>query len=440
MKKLTLIFALLVSYAVSAQHTISGTFSPANEYSWLIAYRLKPGTQNYIADTTIKKGTFNLTIPENAPSGMYRLVYAVPQEEFYFDVIYNGKEDIELTFNINDGAKFITSQENILYNSHSEAIGSIEQKIVDFYLSGETNKKVFSDLSKQLKDIQKLYEEKSEGLIAHEFISANTLPIPLEYLTIQDYVAFKKTNYFNGVDMENPVLLASTFLTDKISNYVFTALPIETMSQEETEKAMSNNVKLVNTMIQKNTTTYRLHVLYNLWSQAAASNFNIVSDFIYNSYLKELATVTGNKDIIDPIDIHNRLRLGAKAPEITWKEVEGEKALSDLTDAENYVLIFWSSTCSHCLKELPALHKELKGNSKVTAIAVGLEDDDISWKKESAKLSNFKHAIALGKWQSDYAKLYDIHATPAYFILDKEKRIIAKPENDKALVEFLKKE
>lgn len=440
MKKLTLIFALLVSYAVSAQHTISGTFSPANEYSWLIAYRLKPGTQNYIADTAIKKGTFNLTIPENAPSGMYRLVYAVPQEEFYFDVIYNGKEDIELTFNINDGAKFITSEENILYNSHSDAIGSIEEKTVDFYLSGETNKKVFSDLSKQLKDTQRLYEIKSEDLIAHEFISANTLPIPLEYITIQDYIAFKKANYFNDVDMSNPVLLASTFLTDKISNYVFTALPLETMSQEETEKAMSNNVKLVNTMIQENTATYRLHVLYNLWSQAAASNFNIVSDFIYNSYLKELATVADNKDIIDQIDVHNRLRLGAKAPEINWKEAEGEKALSDLTNAENYVLIFWSSTCSHCLKELPALHKELKSNTKVTAIAVGLEDDDISWKKESTKLSDFKHAIALGKWQSDYAKLYDIHATPSYFILDKEKRIIAKPESDKALVEFLKKE
>lgn len=440
MKKLILIFALLISYVVSAQHTISGTFSPASEYSWLIAYRLKSGTQNYIADTAIKKGTSNLTIPKNAPSGMYRLVYAVPQEEFYFDVIYTGKEDIELTFNINDGVKFITSEENILYNSHSETIGSIEQKIIDFYLSGETNKKVFSNLSKQFKDIQKLYEKKSEGLIAHEFISANTLSIPLEYLTIQDYVAFKKANYFNGVDMNNSVLLASTFLTDKISNYVFTAIPLETISQEETEKAMNSNVKLVNTMIQENTDAYRLHVLDNLWSQAAASNFNIVSDFIYNSYLKELATATGNKDIIDPIDIHNRLRLGAKAPEIIWKEVEDEKALSDLTDAENYVLIFWSSTCSHCLKELPALHKELQGNSKVTIIAVGLEDDDVSWKKESAKLSDFKHAIALGKWQSDYALLYDIHATPSYFILDREKRIIAKPESDKALVEFLKKE
>lgn len=440
MKKLTLIFVLLVSYLVSAQHTISGTFSPASDFSWLIAYRLKSGTQNYIADTAIKKGAFNLTIPENAPSGMYRLVYAVPQEEFYFDIIYNGKEDIELTFNINDGAKFIISEENILYSSHSEAIGSIEQKIVDFYLSGETNKKVFSDLSEQLKDIQKLYEQKSEGLIAHEFISANTLPIPLEHLTIQDYVAFKKTNYFNGVDMGNPVLLASTFLTDKISNYVFTALPIETLSQEETEKAIINNVELVNTMILENTGAYRLHIQYNLWSQAAASNLNMISDFIYNSYLKELAITTGNKDIIDQIDVHNRLRLGAKAPEIIWKEGQDEKSLSDLNDAENYVLVFWSSTCSHCLKELPALHKELKGNSKVITIAIGLEDDDISWQKESEKLSNFKHAIALGKWQSDYAKLYDIHATPSYFILDREKRIIAKPENDKALVEFLKKE
>ncbi len=438
MKKLTLIFAFLASFAVSAQHTISGTFSPAKEYSWLIAYRLKPGTQNYIADTAIKKGAFNLTIPENALPGMYRLVYAVPQEEFYFDVIYNGKEDIELTFNINDGAKFITSEENILFNSHFEAINSIEQEIVDFYLSEETTEKVFSDVSKQLKAAQKLYEEKSEGLIAHEFISANTIQIPTNYVTVQDYLAYKKKNYFNGFDFKNPVLQASGFLTDKATNYVFTALPIEQITQQETEKEMQTNIQTVNDKISGIGAAFKLHVFYTLWSQASASDYNKVSDFVYDPYLKELAIAGNYQEIIDEIDTHNRLRFGAKAPDILWKEEGSDKKLSDLNGAENYVLVFWSSTCSHCLKELPALHKELKGNTKVTVIAIGLEDDGMTWKKESAKLSNFKHALALGKWQSDYAKLYDIHTTPSYFILDKEKRIIAKPESDKTLVEFLK--
>ena len=90
MKKLLLILTIFVGLQSTAQHTISGTFSPAKDYKWLIAYRLKPGTQSYIADTAVKNGVFELKIPEKALPGTYRLVYAVPQEQFYFDVIYNG--------------------------------------------------------------------------------------------------------------------------------------------------------------------------------------------------------------------------------------------------------------------------------------------------------------------------------------------------------------
>ena len=440
MHKILFIVIFFFTFSTQGQGTISGTFSPAKEYSWGIAYKLKPGTQVYVADTAIKKGKFNLTIPENSTPGMYRIVYAIPQEEFYFDVLYNGKEDIEFTFNIDDGPKFTASEENVIYQSYTEAINTIEQEVVNFYLSGETDKKKFSKLAQQSKDTQALYVEKSKGLLVHEFIKANTLPIPPKHTTIEDYIAFKKEHYFNNVDMKNPVLLASTFLTDKIGNYVFTALPTEIMSQDKTEKEINNNVKLVNTIIQENTDSYRLHVMYSLWSQAAASNFNIVSDYIYNSYLKELATTAKNEEIINQIETHNRLRLGAIPPEVTWKENQKKQTLSTLTGADNYVLVFWSSTCSHCLKELPALHKKLKNNTQVTVIAVGLESDDITWKKESSKLSSFKHAIALGKWDSEYAKLYNIQATPTYYLLDKEKHIIAKPENDKELIELLNKE
>ena len=102
------------------------------------------------------------------------------------------------------------------------------------------------------------------------------------------------------------------------------------------------------------------------------------------------------------------------------------------------MLVFWSSTCGHCLKELPALHKELQTNTAVKVVAIGMEDDQYSWNIESEKLEAFEHIIALGKWDSDYANLYDIHATPSYFILDADKRIVAKPETDKDVVNFLK--
>jgi hypothetical protein len=89
------------------------------------------------------------------------------------------------------------------------------------------------------------------------------------------------------------------------------------------------------------------------------------------------------------------------------------------------------------LNELPALHKKLKENTTIKIIAIGLEDNSENWKIESKNLPDFEHVISLGKWDSEYADLYDIHSTPVYFVLDKDKRIIAKSENYKKVVEFL---
>jgi thiol-disulfide isomerase/thioredoxin len=162
-----------------------------------------------------------------------------------------------------------------------------------------------------------------------------------------------------------------------------------------------------------------------------------VQDYTFTNHLKKIAIANGNQKMVDDIESSTRLRIGAKSPEITWESNGKKHALSTMEKVENYVLIFWSSTCSHCLKELPKLHEELKSYDSLKVLAIGLEDDEINWKKVSASLPNFSHAIALGKWESDYAQTFKIQSTPTYFILDSEKRFIAKPESDKEVVEFL---
>lgn len=437
MKKLLLIITIFVGINLQAQHTITGMFSPVEEYKWLIVYRLKPGTQTYVAQSAVEDGKFSLEIPGNSPPGTYRIVYAVPQDEFYFDVIYNGMEDIELAFNQHTGVSFLTSEENILFNTYFKEINNLEQQIVDFYTQGDSEKNTLKSLVEQIKKVQSSYEEKTTGMISNKFITSNYLFIPEKNENVYDYVKGKKDNYFTGLEIDDPVLQASGFLTDKLANYVFTALPLEAMTAEKTEIAINENVNTVNSKMQTVNDKYKLHLFYSLWSQAAASNQNGVSDYIYKSYLKDLATNLNNQEIITNINLHNRLRYGAIAPDIEWKKGDTTQKLSNLNNAENYILVFWSSSCGHCLRELPALHKELSSNDSVKVIAVGLEDDTITWKKEIGKLKQFDHAIAIGKWDSEYADLYAIDQTPTYFILDNEKRIIAKPEDDRAVVEFL---
>ena len=440
MKKLLCIIAILLSTQITAQHTISGTFTPARDYKWLIAYQLKPGTQNFIAETVIKNGVFNLSIPEKALPGTYRLVYAVPQEEFYFDVIYNGKEDITLAFDAKNGVSFFNSKENILFNTYFKEITDLEQQIADYYTSGNTEEASFKALTERMLQIQDSYEKQSTGTMANHFVRSNKPYIPTKLQSVEAYVNGRKTHYFDALEFGSPILQASGFLTEKLLNYVFTALPLQAMTDKETQDAMNSNVDMVNEKLSEIGDTYKVHLFYSLWTQAAASGYNLTSDYIYTSYLKKLTTLTDNTKIADEIELHNRLRMGAVAPDITWEKDQMTYTLMDLEGADNYVLAFWSSTCGHCLNELPALQEKLKNYNTVKVIAVGLEEGTGNWQKESIKLPDFQHAIALGKWESKYAKTYNILQTPTYFVLDKEKRIIAKPENDKMVVEFLERD
>ncbi len=440
MKDFLFLPLILLVVSAQAQGSISGNFSPAEDYTWLIAYHLKSDTQVYVADTAIKDGAFKITLPENSPSGSYRLVYAVPQEEFYFDIIYTGKERIVLSFNADRGVSFSRSQENILFSTYFKEIQEAERLLIRYYTNGSTNMDDFNKITQNYRAVQHSFLEKSADLMAQEFIKANRPYIPQKFEAIDTYVKKRKEKYFDALDVSNPVLQASGFLSDKLGNYVFTALPLRAMTTEETEKAMRENLKTIVKKLESTSDTYEFNMLYTIRIKALARDFQNLSDTIYEDYLTTKASTPEHQKIVAEIESQNRLRLGAIAPEITWKDGADLQSLSQMEDSENYVLVFWSSTCGHCLRELPALHKRLKENSKVKVLAIGLEDDDANWKIESAKLEAFEHAIALGKWDSEYADLYGIEATPTYFILDSQKIIIAKPKSDKEVVEFLEKE
>ena len=61
-------------------------------------------------------------------------------------------------------------------------------------------------------------------------------------------------------------------------------------------------------------------------------------------------------------------------------------------------------------------------------IAIGLEDEPYAWRNKIHDFPEFINVLGLGKWQNEIGKNYGVNATPSYFILDKDKKIIAKPE------------
>ncbi|APQ17652.1 TlpA family protein disulfide reductase [Maribacter hydrothermalis] len=437
MKVFFIYLIFLVSLGIQAQGSISGNFSPAKDFKWLIAYELTPGGEHYVIDTAVKEGSFSLQMPVNAQAGMYRLVYAVPQNEFYIDIIFDKKENVSFNFSLENGLNITNSIENKWYNEYFSKITIAQNKLMEFYENGNNSKNEYLNIINELKSIQTSYEENYANTIANRFIKANKLYLPEAYVDLETFLKYRKQHYFDNLNCNDLILQGSNFLTDKMVNYAFSALPEAITNKVDLETEVNKNIKTVSEVIKDTPISFQTKVIHQIWKIAEANTMGLVQDYTFTNHLKKLAIANGNQKIVDDIESSSRLRIGAKSPEITWVSNGKIHELSTIEKAENYLLIFWSSTCSHCLKEVPALHKELKKFNTLKVIAVGLEDDEINWKKVTETLPDFNHAIALGRWDSEYAKTFNIQSTPTYFILDSEKRFIAKPETDKEVLEFL---
>ncbi|MEB8346552.1 thioredoxin-like domain-containing protein [Flavobacteriaceae bacterium KMM 6898] len=441
MDKSFFLFLLLVSTSLVAQHTISGPFSPSADFKWVMAYQLKPSSQEYVTAGPIKNGDLELIMPKTAEAGLYRMVYAIPTDEFYFDVIYNAKEDIKLAFNTSKGVSFTTSEENGTYLSYLKKITNAEKKLEEYYTTGQKGKADFNLIVKDMNTIQNSFEAKSEGLIANNFIKANRPYIPQQLENREQYNISKKEHFFDFLDFNNPILQSSGFLMDKALTFVYSSVAPESLDLP-LEQEIQENLKVLNGKITVVDPLFKAKLFEKLWTETSKREMGSSADLIYNNYLLPLSKNSGQKEIkeiTDKIELDSRLRIGASAPEISWNENGVVRKLSDLSGAQNYVILFWSSTCSHCLKEVPELYAELKDRNSIQVLAIGLEDDDVSWKAESSKLEDFTHVLGLGKWENEYVTLYDVHQTPTYFVLDAQKRIVAKPSDLDELLTYLKK-
>jgi thiol-disulfide isomerase/thioredoxin len=166
------------------------------------------------------------------------------------------------------------------------------------------------------------------------------------------------------------------------------------------------------------------------------------------------------------VEISKPTLIGTKATDIQLVSVEADHFINSannedlkknpyvgsffqLLDVEGrfIILYFWESDCGHCKKATPQLYEAYgrlreKGVEVVAVSTLGGEEGKVKWINYINENGFYDWINAWNPYDFTYKEIYDIPSTPQLFILDEERKIIAKrigPEQAEKIIESILK-
>ena len=435
MKRLIVLF-LFVCATLNAQYSINGTMSPVENSSWVLLYKIEGTKQIFIKNTQVKKdgkkGVFELSLPSDTKTGSYRIKYSMKKDGF-IDFLFN-KENIDFVFNPKDAENsviFNISEENQIYTLFKEkaykAQYTLDSLQSEYFRNPSTLiKEAYKKSLAKVKKLEKDYILNSNGKIVNHFIKASLKSNASEIIENPvNYINNTLSHFFDNIDFSNNILYNSSFFFDKISEYVFSLnyASDPNQKQEVYKKAVQVAVEKIKPI------SFKADIINYLISKFAETKNAVLVDYLFANYFEKLPQQYQSLGFKNKILAQLRIAIGRIAPDFSWTEKGKTLSLSKLKDGLSYLIIFYSTECSHCLREVPDLYEYMNDMKNTKVIAFAMETSDKTWLNYQSKMPGWHHALGLKKWQNTTARTYLINSTPTYFLLGMDKKIISIPKN-----------
>jgi thiol-disulfide isomerase/thioredoxin len=461
MKRLCFLLLLFVSVATIAQtapaYEIKVTFKPyKNQYIYFGHYF---GKSYPIIDSALLNDKSEAVFKGNKKlqGGIYLIGY--PGRTGFFEILIDNQQKFSViadTATIRSGIKFINSPDNVLFTGYQQYMTRTGQQVaaLQAQLKTVTTKKDSTALNDQLIKLNQEIINYREGLIKKDpknilSILLITMREPIltgkfkEPKNKEDSLAaynFYKDHYWDGVHFWDGRLAYTTLFEDKIDKYFEQlVIPHQDSVIKELDKMLgpaSINEEMTRFLLVKFVNRYLnqkymwedavfVHLFEKYFSQKKYSwlnerSYKTITDRAYSLMMNLLGSPAADIELPDPTEKIT-----------TLYELKGDYT----------IVVFWDPTCGHCKEVLPRLDSLYNAKWKAGGLkifAVGKETD--GKKKEwldfiqQYKLQEWTHVYnskAADKARVDanipgYSQLYDVQTFPTLYLLDSEKRIIAK--------------
>lgn len=307
-------------------------------------------------------------------------------------------------------------------------------------------------VNKEVTDYWKAKSAEYPGSFLGAFLMSNYMEelkpedIPEEYtrndslMWVYQY-HFRKSHFFDHFDLTDERFLYTPTLKQKLDTYFEKVLLQVYDSVKPAAYAIIQKVEAHPAM-------FRYVVSYLLNSSLAsrimgmdALFVDIARDFYLSGRAVWADQATLDKIRENVIFLENNL-MGHPSRDFTMETFEGLPFRLYQQNAGFIVLVFYEPNCSHCREYLPRLYNEIYlpyRDRGLDVVAVYTMDNREEWSEFLMKhhLSDW-HNVWDEHHVTRFKVMYDTRTTPAVYLLDREKQIIAKKFTIDFLHEFLK--
>ncbi|MBN2774980.1 MAG: redoxin domain-containing protein, partial [Prolixibacteraceae bacterium] len=380
------------------------------------------------------------------PQGLYKIFL---NNENHFDFLLS--EDQQFTIKNSDFS-----------NSNIKIKGAVEsEEFVNYmnFLSGQQQKRrdieaKFADASEEeklgyqeeieqlTKELQKWWKDKSlefPGTWLASFLMANYVPVPEnipediqnnDSLKLRFEFDFQKQHFWDYFDVTDERFLTTPLLPPKLETYftkvlfqVYDSVSVGVLDLIEKSRPNKSMFRYI--------TSYFLNESINSKIMGMDALFVDIAKKYYFSGEAFWADSTTLSKIRENVIFAEHNLIGQTAPELLLESTDGETfySLHQINKKITIVLIY-EPGCSHCQKFVPELYQKVYlpfRDKGLEVYAIYSMDNHKEWVDFINKNELFDWINVWDQYNNTGFKiLYDARDTPGIYILDKNKKIIAK--------------
>ena len=387
--------------------------------------------------------------------GIYFLVS--PKMSILFDFLVDDLQQFKITADTTDLKNVLItgSKENEMFKNYSQVVNNlfvelnqIEQnfKTANTEKDSAIFKEAYLVKDKEIKQKRRAYIAENPGSMMSFLLNTMEVPeapsIPIVNGKADSLYPYRyvKDHYWDNIVFNDNRLLRTPFFENKLDDY------FKNYISREPDSIISE-VQYMLTVAKTGKEIYPF-LLFKFTNKYISPEFmgqDKVFLHIYQNFFAKgdttLLSEASKKSLRERAYSLMANQLGLPAPILVLNDMNEERFALHNMKATYTFIAFWDPTCSHCKVEIPKLDSIYKASwikHDIKVIAVNTNAKEMTLWKEFIKDNKLDQWINAYQTDEDLNKeitegkpttirqLYDVFKTPTFYLLDKDKKIVAK--------------